>query len=125
MKAYHYLLLIAAVLGIWYYIGWKKEKSVKTSKEDKTNEPGKPAITPKKDKDTSENADVATVTKNEALAIAAKGYEDLSLSQDMGDAPEYKWTLGYSDEDGEWHNEILSKDTFDALVAAGYEPDYN
>jgi hypothetical protein len=124
MKTYHYLLILAAVIGAWYFYNWRKEN--KSKKEDKngSQEPSKPLITPIRP-DNSENADVATVTKDEALAIAAKGYENFSLSQDMGDAPEYKWTLGYSDENGEWHNEILSKDTFDALVAAGYEADYN
>ena len=69
MKAYHYLIIIAAVLGIWYYIGWKKEKSVKTLKENKKPETNK---NPYDEPDTSDYASVAEISTKEALALAKK-----------------------------------------------------
>ena len=117
MKTYHYLLIIAAVLGIWYYIS-KKKKAQNPAKEENKKPNDSPV-------DTSENADVATTTYEQALAIMEKGYADCDLSQDLGDSPENKWTLGYTDEEGIWHLEILSKQTFDKLVEKGYEASYN
>lgn len=116
MKPIHYILIIAAGILAWYYYSKNKTKKNTTSKkEDKTST----------QEDKSENADVATLTMQEAISIAEKDCEDFQLSQDLGDLPENKWTIGYTDEEGSWHFESISKATFDALVERGYEADYN
>lgn len=122
MKAYHYILIIAALILGWYC--YKKGKAAcacqcpKPKKEDKPDAPAS-------DTDTSKNADVATLTCDEALAIAKQDPADLSLANDSGDAPEYQYTLSWTDEDGNWHNEIISEKTYETLVAKGIEPDIN
>lgn len=118
MKTHHYLLIIAAVLGIWYYIS-KQKKAQKPAKKEENKKPSDSSV------DTSENADVATITYERAVAILEKGFDDCQLTQDLGDSQENKWTLGYTDAAGVWHLEILSKQTFDKLVEQGYEASYN
>ena len=122
MKAYHYLIILAAALGILYCIAIGKNKKTTTNSQKPKDDKNPSTSTASEDK--SENADVATVTYEEALALAEK-YEDFMLYQDLGDAPEYKWTISYTDENGEEHNEIISQFTFETLVEKGYEADYN
>ena len=127
MKAYHYLIIIAAVLGIWYYIGWKKEKSVKTSKENKKPETNK---NPYDEPDTSDYASVAEISTKEALALAKKSdyVYILADSENLEDHEDetaclYEMNVGKSHTDCERYK--ISKRTFKAIIAAGYEPDYN
>lgn len=121
MKAYHYILIIAALVLGWYC--YKKGKAACACQCPNPKKEDKPSA-PASDTDTSKNADVATLTCDEALAIVKQDPTDLSLSNDSGDAPEYQYTLCWTDEEGN-HCEIISEKTYNTLVAQGIEPDIN
>ena len=118
MKTYHYLIIIAAVIGIWYYI--KKKKTNKSSVNDFAKLYPEP--------DTSENAEYATLTTAEALKILNDpNTSHTSLSGDSGDEPEYKYTFAYTDKNGERHYHFISERTWNAICPVGirfYLPEY-
>ena len=122
MKTYHYILIIAALVLGWYC--YKKGKAACACQCPKPKKEDKPDVLAS-DTDTSKNADVATLTCDEALAIAKQNPAGLSLSNDSGDAPEYQYTLSWTDEDGKAHCEIISEKTYNSLVTQGIEPDIN
>ena len=118
MKTYHYLIIIAAVIGIWYYI--KKKKTNKSSVDDFAKLYPEP--------DTSENAEYATLTTAEALKILNDpNTRHTSLSGDTGDEPIYKYTFTYTDKNGESHYHFISERTWNAICPVGirfYLPEY-
>lgn len=69
MKAYHYLIIIAVILGIWYFWGTKKEKSSNKKEDKKNNEP-----TPEENEVVSP-VELATLTYDEAVAEIEKAEE--------------------------------------------------
>ena len=125
MKAYHYLLILAVLIGGWYFYNWKKES--KSKKEDKKTETNKD---PYDEPDTSDYASVAEISTKEAIALAKKSdYVYILADSENLEDPEdktaclYEMNIGKSA--GESTRYKISKRTFEALIAAGYEPDYN
>ena len=125
MKAYHYILIIAATLGVLYFVSKKQKKQTKnigTGTKTPTLEEQYP------EPDTSENAEYATLTTAEALKILNDpNTRRTSLSGDNGDAPMYKYTFTYTDKNGKSHCHLISRRTWDAICPVGirfYSPDY-
>lgn len=124
MKPIHYILIAAAIFAALYFFAWKK-KINQTPPQEETKEK-KQNPDPYSEADTSENADIAEISTQEALAIYknSKNTNTYTL-QDFGDAPEYRWIFNYTDENNEYHNYIISQRTFKALVSAGCDHDIN
>lgn len=122
MKAYHYLLILAVLIGGWYFYNW-----VKTSKEDKKTETNKD---PYDEPDTSDYASVAEISTKEAIALAKKSdyvyiLADSENLEDREDKTACLYEMNIGKSAGESKRYKISKRTFEALIAAGYEPDYN
>lgn len=124
MKPIHYILIIAAIFAALYFFAWKKENQPNTTQEETKEKKQNPD--PYSEADTSENADIAEISTQEALAIYKNSKNtNAHASQDFGDAPEYRWTFHYRDENNEEHIYIISQRTFKALVSAGCDHDIN
>lgn len=124
MKPIHYILIIAAIFAALYFFTWKKEKQPNTTQEETKEK--KQNTNSYSEADTSENADIAEISTLEALAIYKNSKNtNAHVSQDFGDAPEYRWTFGYTDENNEEYTYIISERTFKALVSAGCDHDIN
>lgn len=104
-------ILIAAALAYWYF---------KKHKEDTSEYEGK---------DTSDYADVAEISTKKALQIAKKhSYVYILCDSENREDPTVTPSL-YEMSVGTDHIHTkhywISKQTFEALIDAGYEPDYN
>ncbi len=106
MKAYHYLIILAVLIGGWYFYNWKKEpKSKKEDKNTNGNAAGEndtPAVAPTK---TIETIDLEQAT--EIVENAEKCYIVASASKHILNA------------DGEKY--YIDADTSSALAEAGVE----
>lgn len=125
MKAHHYLLIIAATLGILYFVSKKQKKQTKntgTGTKTPTLEEQYP------EPDTSENAEYATLTTAEALKILNDPNTGRTeLDGDTGDEPKYRYTFSYTDKNGKSHYHFISKRTWEAICPVDfvnfYSPD--
>lgn len=129
MKAYHYLLIIAAILGVLYYMSTKKTTKTKNANTSNKKEDDKTKTENYDEKDTSAYADVATIGTKEAIQLAQTSpwsyilADSENLEGDDPDACLYEFFVG---ED--WNNSehfYISERTFNALKEYVTEVDYN
>ena len=109
MKTYHYLIIIAAVVGIWYYI--KKKKTNKSSVDDFTKLYPEP--------DTSAYADKADITTAEAIKLVKQSQWSMYMSDSEnleGDDPysPYELYIGTDYFNSKFYS--ISERTANALV---------
>lgn len=103
MKAYHYLLILAVIIGGWYFYNWKKEP--KSKKEDKnTNENKTPA----------ENTGTAPIVRSIDLEKATEVVDNAETCYVYRQLKKY-----FLNADGQKY--FIDKDTYAALVEAGIE----
>lgn len=127
MKAYHYLLIIAAILGVLYYMSTKKTTKTKSTNTSNKKEDDKTKTENYDEKDTSAYADVATIGTKEAIALV----ENSPWSYMIADSENLNEGLGYYYElyvGEDWNNSerfIISERTYNALKDIVTELDYN
>ena len=127
MKAYHYLLIIAAVLGVLYYMSTKKTTKAKSTNTSNKKEDDKTKTENYDEKDTSAYADVATIETKEAIQLV----ENSPWSYMIADSENLNEKLGYYYElyvGEDWNNSerfIISERTYNALKDIVTELDYN
>lgn len=106
------VLLIVAALGAVGYWFFKSKK--KSSDNNQYNEP-----------DNSENADLAQLSTNQAIALVNEHKNECRLNSDTGDAPEYKYVLSVEPAGKESKSYFISERTFKALLDLGLFAEYN
>ena len=127
MKAHHYLLIIAAVLGLLYYMSTKKTTKTKTANTSNKKEEDKTKTDNYDEEDTSAYADAATITTKDAIALV----ESSEWSYMIADSENLNEGLGYYYElyvGEDWNNSehyIISERTYNALKDIVTELDYN
>ncbi len=127
MKAYHYLLIIAAILGVLYYMSTKKTTKAKGTNTSNKKEDDKTKTENYDEKDTSAYADVATIETKEAIALV----ENSPWSYMIADSENLNEGLGFYYElyvGEDWNNSerfIISERTYNALKDIVTELDYN
>lgn len=87
MKAYHYLIILAILIGGWYFYNWKKEpKSKKEDKNTNGNAAGEndtPAVTPAKTIETVDLEQATEIVENaEKCHIVASGSKHVLYADD-------------------------------------------
>lgn len=106
MKTYHYLLILAVLIGGWYFYNWKKEPKFK-KKDKNTNgnaagENDTPAVTPAETIETVDLEQATEIVENaEKCHIIVSGSKHVLLA------------------DGEIYN--IDADTSSTLAEAGVE----
>ena len=117
------IILIILILAIAGWQLWKNHKNKAAEQPAAGNNANEdnPYDLP----DTSENAELAELTTNQAIALVKEHKNECHLDSDSGDAPEYKYVLIVEPAGEQSKGYFVSKRTFDALLELGLFATYN